>query len=69
MLENPISSLLHIKAGKIVKTASNYRNSKYPRTTNSWQYERELGISLPERNSEDKNGSSLLIRLLKRVGN
>ena len=38
---------------------------KYPRTTNSWQYERELVIALPEGNSEDKNDSSLLIRLLK----
>lgn len=64
MLEKPIPSLLHIKPGKIVKAASNYRNSKYPRTTNSWQYERELRIALPEGNSEDKNDSSLLIRLL-----
>lgn len=30
---------------------------------------RDLGIALPERNSEDNSDSSLLIRLLRRVGN
>jgi len=69
MLEKPILSLLHINPGKIVKTASNYGNSEYPRTTNSCQYKKKLQIALPEGNSEDKKDNSPLTRLLKRVGN
>lgn len=61
MLEKTLPSLPHINPGKIVKTPSKYRNPKYQK--------RELGIALPEGNSEDNSDSSLLIKLLRRVGN